>query len=85
MLRLVTGVSGLLRSVSHQLPLRSASAVAVRTRNEATETTQLFQAEWDKVRPYEDITGSKPLPLKGNGWRFMPYIGQLPTTVYKKF
>jgi len=85
MFRLVTGVSGLLRSVSYQLPLRSTSAVAVRTRNATTETTHLFQAEWDKARPYEDIPGPKPLPLIGNGWRFLPYIGQLPTSVYKAF
>jgi hypothetical protein len=85
MFRLVTGVSGLLRSVAHQLPLRSTSVITVRTRNATTETRQLFQAEWDKARPYEDVPGPKPLPLIGNFWRFLPYIGQLPMFVYKAF
>jgi len=83
MFRLITGVNGLLKSVGHQLPLRSTSVLAVRTRNATTNTTQLFQAELDKARPYEDIPGPKPLPLIGNGWRFLPYIGQLPMSVYE--
>lgn len=85
MFRLVTGVRGLLRSVGHQLPLRSTSVLEVRTRNATRETTQLFQVEWDKAIPYEVIPGPKPLPLIGNGWRFLPYIGQLPMSVYEAF
>ena len=81
MFRFVTCVGGVLRSVGHQLPLRSTCAVAVRTRNSTTEATQLLQAEWDNARPYKDIPGPKPLPLIGNFWRFLPYIGQLLTTV----
>jgi len=71
MFRLVTGVSGLLSSVVHQLLMRSSSAVAVLTRNATTQTTQLFQAEWDKARPFEDIPGPKPLPLIGKCLEFL--------------
>lgn len=26
-------------------------------------------------RPYSEIPGPKPIPLLGNNWRFLPYIG----------
>jgi len=26
-------------------------------------------------RPYSEIPGPKPIPLLGNTWRFLPYIG----------
>ncbi|XP_020300797.1 probable cytochrome P450 49a1 [Pseudomyrmex gracilis] len=28
-----------------------------------------------RFRPYSDIPGPKPIPLLGNTWRFLPYIG----------
>lgn len=92
MFRLSTCVVGVLRSVGHQLSLRGISAVAVTTRNSTTEATQLLQGEWDNARPYKDIPGPKPLPFIGNFWRFLPYIGDLPSElpelyeyVHKKF
>nr|UEN71159.1 cytochrome P450 4AV17 [Meteorus pulchricornis] len=29
----------------------------------------------DHIRPYSEIPGPKPIPLLGNTWRFIPYIG----------
>ncbi|KAG5868300.1 hypothetical protein JTB14_017578 [Gonioctena quinquepunctata] len=34
-------------------------------------------ADWDSARPYQEIPGPKPLPVVGNVWRFMPFIGEL--------
>lgn len=28
-------------------------------------------------RPYSEIPGPKPIPLLGNTWRFLPYIGTI--------
>lgn len=42
--------------------------------------TQGFLEENDvgsDVLPYESIPGPKPLPILGNNWRFIPYIGQI--------
>ncbi|XP_068083408.1 probable cytochrome P450 49a1 [Anabrus simplex] len=33
------------------------------------------QQEVSKVKSYEEIPGPKPLPLIGNTWRFLPFIG----------
>nr|QCY41330.1 cytochrome P450 301B1 [Phenacoccus solenopsis] len=30
----------------------------------------------NEIRPYETIPGPKPIPLLGNSWRFLPFIGQ---------
>lgn len=85
MFRIVTCVSGLLRAGGHQLPLRHISAIVVKTRNTSTEATQFLRSEWDSARPYEDIPGPKPLPLLGNIWRFVPYIGDLPSELPEQF
>ncbi|XP_068083402.1 probable cytochrome P450 49a1 isoform X2 [Anabrus simplex] len=34
------------------------------------------QQEVSQVRPYEEIPGPKPLPLIGNAWRFLPFVGK---------
>ncbi|KDR23725.1 probable cytochrome P450 301a1, mitochondrial isoform X2 [Zootermopsis nevadensis] len=31
--------------------------------------------EWDRARPYSEVPGPKPLPLVGNTWRFLPFVG----------
>lgn len=35
----------------------------------------LTTEELNSVRPYGEIPGPKPIPLLGNTWRFIPYIG----------
>lgn len=35
-------------------------------------------SESQHVRPYDDIPGPKKLPLIGNIFRFLPYIGKTP-------
>lgn len=38
-------------------------------------TNQNFESDYGI--PYEFIPGPKPLPLVGNSWRFLPYIGEM--------
>jgi hypothetical protein len=47
---------------------RSSSTVAA---------TQAAPEEWEYAKPFEDIPGPKPLPIIGNVWCFIPYIGNL--------
>lgn len=30
---------------------------------------------WNNAIPYSDVPGPKPIPILGNSWRFIPYIG----------
>ena len=30
---------------------------------------------WDSAKPYDEIPGPKPIPLLGNFWRFLPFVG----------
>jgi hypothetical protein len=39
--------------------------------------TQARSEEWVYAKPFEDMPGPKPLPIIGNIWRFIPYIGKL--------
>ena len=32
--------------------------------------------DWTIAKPYSAVPGPKPLPLIGNTWRLLPYIGQ---------
>lgn len=77
MFRRFTCVSGLLGSAGHQRLLRNVGALVVKTRNITEMITEEFQREWDTAKPYEDMPGPKPLPVIGNFWRFLPYIGKL--------
>lgn len=36
--------------------------------------TQVQQA--GAVKPYSEVPGPRQLPLVGNAWRFLPYIGE---------
>lgn len=31
---------------------------------------------WELAKPYKTMPGPKPMPLVGNTWRFIPYIGK---------
>jgi cytochrome P450 family 49 subfamily A len=39
--------------------------------------TQARPEEWDYAKPFEDMPGPKPLPIIGNVWRFIPFLGKL--------
>jgi hypothetical protein len=45
--------------------------------NSTVGSTQIRPDEWDYAKPFEDIPGPKPLPIIGNVWRFIPYIGKV--------
>ncbi|KAJ3658851.1 hypothetical protein Zmor_010569 [Zophobas morio] len=35
--------------------------------------------EWESAIPYENVPGPTPIPLLGNTWRFIPFIGDFQT------
>jgi hypothetical protein len=39
--------------------------------------TQARPEEWVYAKPFEDMPGPKPLPVIGNVWRFIPYLGKI--------
>lgn len=41
----------------------------------ATLASEINQQKLSKYRPYSEMPGPKPLPLLGNTWRFLPYLG----------
>jgi hypothetical protein len=45
--------------------------------NSTVAATQAKPEEWDYAKPFEDIPGPKPLPVIGNVWRFLPFLGKL--------
>jgi hypothetical protein len=63
---------------SHQQVLRNVSAGVLKRCNSTAAVTQVRPEEWDCAKPFEDIPGPKPLPIIGNMWRFVPYIGNVP-------
>ena len=34
------------------------------------------QQDFSQVRPYSEMPGPKPIPILGNTWRFLPFIGE---------
>jgi len=36
---------------------------------------------WERARPYSAVPGPKPLPIVGNTWRFLPFIGKMCDSV----
>jgi hypothetical protein len=66
-----------------QLPaLRSATELVINWGNSTVSATQAIPEEWEYAKPFEDIPGPKPLPVIGNAWRFIPYIGNVFYLVY---
>ncbi|XP_054259703.1 probable cytochrome P450 49a1 [Macrosteles quadrilineatus] len=61
-------ISGTLQQVAR------LNQVQVRTKSSAVEDLSLTD-EFTSARPYEEMPGPAPLPLLGNNWRFMPFIG----------
>jgi hypothetical protein len=61
-----------------QLPaLRNVSALVFNRCNNTAAATQATPEEWEYAKPFEDIPGPKPLPVIGNAWKFIPYIGNV--------
>nr|XP_031846911.1 probable cytochrome P450 301a1, mitochondrial [Nomia melanderi] len=40
-----------------------------------TLVTEIEEYQLSRCRPYDEIPGPKPIPLLGNTWRFIPFIG----------
>lgn len=76
MLRRVASAS-VLGATNPQPILRNVCAVVVKRYNATIAATQVLTEEWDNAKPFEDIPGPKPLPVIGNLWRFLPYIGEM--------
>jgi hypothetical protein len=50
--------------------------------NSTAAVTQARPEEWNNAKPFEDIPGPKPLPIIGNTWRFIPYIGKVNYLIF---
>jgi hypothetical protein len=70
------GVSCCLIAESRKQVLRNVSAVVFK-RNSTAAVAQARPEEWEYAKPFEDIPGPKPLPIIGNIWRFIPYLGNV--------
>jgi hypothetical protein len=57
--------------------LSSVTALVFNRGNSTVAATQATPEEWEYAKPFEDIPGPKPLPVIGNSWRFIPYIGNV--------
>ncbi|XP_046395335.1 probable cytochrome P450 49a1 [Ischnura elegans] len=60
--------------------VRSSGAVGRRFRSAVASVVQEVQeggesADVSAARPYSEVPGPKPIPLLGNSWRFIPYVG----------
>jgi hypothetical protein len=71
------GVSRWLIAKIQQQVLRNVSAVVLKICNSTAAVAQARPEKWDCAKPFEDIPGPKPLPIIGNTWRFIPYIGNV--------
>jgi hypothetical protein len=71
------GVSLWLIAESQQQVLRNVSAVVLKRCNSNAAVAQARPEEWSYAKPFEDIPGPKPLPIIGNTWRFIPYLGNV--------
>jgi hypothetical protein len=77
MMRRGVRVSCSLIAESQQQVLRNVSAVVLKRCNSTAAVAQARTEEWDCAKPFEDIPGPKPLPIIGNTWRFIPYLGNV--------
>jgi len=59
--------------------------ITVDRANKSTEVfTSVSQGDVDFAKDYSELPGPKSLPLLGNNWRFMSYIGKcIPITISK--
>jgi len=54
--------------------------------NKSTEVfTSVSQGDVDFAKDYSELPGPKSLPLLGNNWRFMSYIGKCIPSYIKEF
>jgi hypothetical protein len=60
-----------------QQVLRNVSAVVLKRCNSTAAVAQARPDEWEYAKPFQDIPGPKPLPIVGNTWRFIPYLGNV--------
>ena len=70
-------VSCSLIAEGQQQVLRNVSAVVFKRCNSTAAVAQARPEEWDYAKPFEDIPGPKPLPIVGNTWRFIPFLGNV--------
>jgi len=62
---------------SQQQMLRNVCALVLKRCNSTAAVAQARPEEWVYAKPFEEIPGPKPLPIIGNTWRFIPYLGNL--------
>jgi hypothetical protein len=64
-------------AVGQQPVLRNVGSCVLKRCNSTMAATQARPEEWDYAKPFEDMPGPKPLPVIGNSWRFIPFLGKL--------
>jgi hypothetical protein len=47
------------------------------TRRSESSVASLQDEVWERACPYSAVPGPKPLPIIGNTWRFLPFIGKM--------
>jgi len=77
MFRQVICSSSSLVAEGHQQVLSNVSVLALKRCNSTAAVVKARPEEWSYAKPFEDIKGPKPLPIIGNMWRFIPYIGNV--------
>lgn len=48
----------------------------LRTLETYTTIEEERQQDVSDIRPYSEMPGPKPIPILGNTWRFLPFIGK---------
>lgn len=55
-----------------------------RQQSQVAPTAELSEEIFANAKPYSDVPGPKPIPILGNTWRMVPYIGQFDISEFAK-
>ena len=64
------------QSLSRQSGKNNFTSLVTKRNGATAVAAQSVHDEWESAKPFAEMPGPKPLPLIGNIWRFLPYIGK---------